>query len=178
MAAALLPWLAACGSTDNPSAATSSFNAKARKAHRAMVKPGEEDLAEMVAAVSAAKSGPPVELKFRLTQRPEIGHPLDLAVILVPDSAAVESVSASFQGSEGLDVVDGAQTTRVDKPTVGAPLRHTIRILPKRDGIFAVTAVVSVGSASETATRTFAIPVIAGEGLPEAPAKPAPVKGL
>lgn len=179
MAALALPGLAACGSADNPTSATSSFSAKARKAHKPLhAVPGEEDLAEMVTAVSATKTGPPVDMKFRLMQRPEIGQPVELAVILVPGSPALDSVSASFQVSEGLDIVEGAQTAKVEKPAMGAPLRHMLKILPKHNGIFAITAVVAVDSANETSNRTFAIPVISGDGLPDLPAKPVPAKGL
>ena len=51
------------------------------------------------------------------------------------------------------------------------PVRHTLRILPKRDGIFVVSAVVSVDTASESLSRTFSIPLIAGQGLGEFAAK-------
>jgi hypothetical protein len=46
-----------------------------------------------------------------------------------------------------------------------------VKILPKRDGIFALTAVVSFTSANLDSSRTFSIPVIAGEGLPDQVAK-------
>jgi len=56
----------------------------------------------------------------------------------------------------------------------GTPIRHVVRILPKRDGIFALTAVVSFSESNQDWTRTFSIPVIAGEGLPEQVATSAP----
>jgi len=162
----LLGQLAACGSADNPTAATSSRSAKSRKLHKPVAtKPGEEDLAEMVAAVSATKSGPPVEMKFSLSQRPEVGQVLNVGVAVIPLAPAPDSICVTFQAGDGLDIVDGSQLALVNKPTEGQPLRHVLRIMPKRDGIFTVIAVVTLGPATLNTTRTFSIPVIAGEGL-------------
>jgi hypothetical protein len=169
-----------CGSADNASAPLSSYNAKARKAHKQVPKaanPGQEDLSEMVAAVNASRLPAPMQMRFTLAQRPELGQPTDLYVALVPGLPSPDSVSISFQGSDGVDIVEGATMDKVDKPVEGTPLRHALKILPKRDGIFAVTAVVSTDLASQTTTRTFAIPVITGAGLPDLAAKPAVAKG-
>ncbi|HEY6482421.1 MAG TPA: hypothetical protein VIY54_02740 [Steroidobacteraceae bacterium] len=173
----LLLGLAACNSGSGPST-TGPFHHTGRpKVHApAPIVPGQEPLTEMVSAVSASNVGPPVQLKFNLLQRPEVGQPVDLAIALVPGTPAPDSVSAQFQVTDGLELMGGAQLQQVDKPPEGAPLRHMVKILAKRDGIFAVTAVVSVVSASETATRTFSIPVIAGAGLSEAQATPPAAK--
>jgi hypothetical protein len=164
-----------CGSGDQP-ATTMAASAKARKQAKAELstKPGQEDLADMVAAVGTTKAGTPVELKFALTTRPEVGQVMDLDVAVVPHEPIPESLSVSFQVADGLDIVDGSQLQRVDKLMDGTPIRHVVRILPKRDGIFALTAVVSFASSSQDWSRTFSIPVIAGEGLPEQVAKSAP----
>ena len=166
--------LSSCGSADNPNAPTGSLNAKARKAHQqpGPDMQGQQDMSEMVAAVSASKAGPPVQLKFSLVSRPEVGQPVDISVALIPGAPGVDSLSASFQANEGLEIVEGAKTEKVDKPAPGVPVRHTLKILPKRDGIFAVTATVAADSSNETSLRTFSIPVIAGNGLADSAGKP------
>jgi hypothetical protein len=125
----------------------------------------------MVAAVSASKAGPPVELKFSLPTRPEVGQVMDIDVAVVPRAPVPDTVSVSFQVVDGIDIVDGSQVEPVGNLVDGTPIRHVVRILPKRDGIFALTAVVSFTSANLDSNRTFAIPVIAGEGLPDQVAK-------
>jgi hypothetical protein len=125
----------------------------------------------MVAAVSASKPGPPVELKFVLTSRPEVGQVMNVDVAVVPRAPVPDSVAVTFQVTEGLEIVDGSELARVEKLADGAPIRHVVKILPKRDGIFTLTAAVSFTSATQDATRTFSIPVIAGEGMPEQIAK-------
>jgi hypothetical protein len=112
-----------------------------------------------------------VELKFELHQRPVVGQPVDIDFELIPISANLERVSARFQAEEGLELVGGSNIPQVEKPVEGAPIRHTVTIVPKRDGIFSVSVVVTVDSANQSLTRTFSIPVIAGEGLAELAAK-------
>lgn len=172
MCAAALLCLAGCGS-----GGTSSPTGHPSKSHHATAKPrpagvpGELPLADMVAAVSSSKAGPPIEIKFALPSRPEVGQVTEIEIAVVPRAPVPDSVSVSFQVVEGLEIVDGAQLQRVDHLVEGTPIRHVVKVIPKRDGIFALTAVASFVSASQDATRTFSIPVIAGEGLPEKVAK-------
>jgi hypothetical protein len=178
MAAGLVAGVPGCSSGEKPSAAPSAAPASA-KAHKpskgvSPAMPGAEDLGDMVAAVSSAKAGPPVEMKFALLTRPEVGQVMDLDVAVVPRTPVPESLSVSFQVVDGLDIVDGSQLERVDKLVDGTPIRHVVKILPKRDGVFTLTAVVSFVAANQDWSRTFSIPVIAGEGLPEQVAKSAP----
>jgi hypothetical protein len=175
LAAGLALGLCGCSSGDKPAASTAA-HPQSHKPSRSGVstKPGEEDLGEMVAAVSASKSGPPVEVRFFLPSRPEVGQAMDLDVAVVPRAPVPDNLSVSFQVVDGLDIVAGSQLERVDKLVDGTPIRHVVKILPKRDGIFALTAVVSFAAANQDLSRTFSIPVIAGEGLPERVAKGAP----
>jgi hypothetical protein len=163
--------VAGCGSGDPkaPSAATSVNSHKVKNA-AAPGKPGEASVGDMVAAVSASK-GPPLELKFSLPVRPEVGQATEIDVALIPSQPLPDSVSISFQVVDGLDIVDGSQMERVEKLTAGTPIRHVLKVLPKRDGIFALTAVVSYTASNQELNRTFSIPVIAGVGLTDQVAK-------
>jgi len=162
---------AGCGSGDQ-SAQSAATSVKSHKAKTAATpgKPGEVSLGDMVAAVSSSK-GPPVELKFSVPVRPEVGQPTEIDVALIPSQPLPDSVSISFQVVDGLDIVDGSQMERVDKLTAGTPIRHVLKVLPKRDGIFALTAVVSYTASSQEMNRMFSIPVIAGVGLTDQVAK-------
>jgi Translocon-associated protein beta (TRAPB) len=162
---------AACGSGDpkGQSAATSVKSHKVKSAG-APGKPGETSLGDMVAAVSASK-GPPVELKFSMPVRPEVGQAAEIDVAVIPSQPLPDSVSVSFQVVDGLDIVDGSQMERVEKLTAGTPIHHVLKVLPKRDGIFALTAVVSYTASNQEMNRMFSIPVIAGVGLTDQVAK-------
>jgi hypothetical protein len=162
---------AGCGSGDQAgqSAATSvkSHNGKTQGARS---KPGEVSVSDMVAAVSSSK-GPPVELRFSVPVRPEVGQATEIDVALIPSQPLPDSVSISFQVADGLDIVEGSRLERIEKLTAGSPIRHVLKILPKRDGIFALTAVVSYTASSQEMNRMFSIPVIAGVGLTDQVAK-------
>ncbi|MDB6090349.1 MAG: hypothetical protein JWN85_3133 [Gammaproteobacteria bacterium] len=169
VAAAWVLALNGCGSSTESS--TAAHGKKTAAKPKALADPARRDPADMVAAVSATKTGAPVQLKFELRQRPGVGQPLDVDIALIPGSPLVERVYAKFQPGEGMDLLDGGDLAPVEKPAEGVPIRHTVRVLPKRDGIFTVTATVGVDSATDSVARAFAIPVIAGEGLPELGAK-------
>jgi hypothetical protein len=161
--------LAGCGDRSQDSAGLTSI--KAHKTPKKTARPGQDNLADMVAAVSGAKGGPPVEMKFTLTSRPDVGQVVDVAVALVPRNPVPESVSGVFQAPEGLEIVEGSQLDRVEKLTDGSPIHHVVKIRAKRDGIFTVIATVTYQQANQEFLRTFSIPVIAGEGTPEQVAK-------
>jgi len=122
---------AGCGSGSQQGQSSTATVGKSHKARKSdgPSKPGEESLGDMVAAVSASK-GPPVELKFALPVRPEVGQVTDIDVALVTSQPVPESVSISFQVGDGLDIVDGSQMERIDKPAVGTPIRHVVRYFP------------------------------------------------
>jgi hypothetical protein len=159
----------ACGSQEKSSVPGAGVS----KTHKAKAaKPnGQPDLGDMVAAVGASRAGPPVEMKFLLSARPEVGQVVDVDVALIPRAPLPDTLAASFQAVEGLEIVDGAQLEQVEKLANGSPIHHIVKIIPKRDGIFALSAVVTFSQDNQDLNRTFSIPVIAGEGLPQHVAK-------
>ena len=128
----------------------------------------------MVSAVAANKpSALPIQVKFELRDRPRVGQPVNLDLAIVPMSAAVDRVSGKVEGEEGVDVVDGAEIAATDRPVEGAPIRQAVKVLPKHEGILTVHALVTVDSAGQTSSETYAIPLIAGDGSTDLPGKAA-----
>jgi hypothetical protein len=119
----------------------------------------------MVSAVSGARTGPAsVQLKFELRERPDVAQPLDIDLVILPGSATVDRLYGRVEVADGLQLTEGAQIAPSDRPGDGIPVRHSIKVLPTRDGIFTVNAVVSVDSAGQSWSQTFSIPVIVGAG--------------
>jgi hypothetical protein len=127
--------------------------------------------ADMVAAVSASKGGPPVALKFALHERPMVGEPIDVEVALIPTSPLVR-LFGRFHASTGLTLVKGGETPQYENPVAGEPLQHVVTVMANNDGIFYITAAVVADAENSSLTRTFSIPVIAGEGVTETAPKP------
>jgi hypothetical protein len=166
--AGLLLGLSACGSSSKSADAAHS---KQTSANKRVTDPATRPPEDMVAAVSIGKGGPPVGLKFELRASPQAGQLVDLDLAVLPDAAAIERIDGRFDGGESLSLVEGGDLGAVEKPTQGSVIRHVVRLLPKQDGIFTVTAAVTVTLANDSITRTFTIPVVVGEGLPELTAK-------
>lgn len=158
--------LAGCGSGSAPGAS----QAAARKIHAKVAQP--DGLSPgMVSGVAPPGAGPsPVQVKFELQGRPDVAQPLDVDVVIVPVYGSVDRIIGKMSADEGLDIVSGQDIPVVDKPVEGTPIHHSIKVVPKRDGIFTLTAVLTVDSTGQSTSQMFSIPVIAGAGLPDAPA--------
>lgn len=119
----------------------------------------------MVAAVAAGAGGGPVDIRFRLDQRPAVGQPLNLDVMVTAISP-VNSIRVVFQGGEGFEIRAGQQLGPVDHPEVGQGVEHRVTLMPRADGIFHVSAVALVEQATgQEVARTYSIPIIAGAGI-------------
>jgi hypothetical protein len=139
----------------------------------------DDAIARMVAGVTSVKPGStplPLQLKFDLRQRPEVAQPLDVDLAVIPLSGAIDRVFGKVAGEEGLELVSGGDLQEATKPVEGVPIQYSLRVLPKQDGIYTLTANISVDAGGVISTQTYTIPVIAGQGIPDLPAGPAPNK--
>jgi len=162
--------LAGCGSSSGSGHGAVGSNTK--KGHvQASADPAERPAADMVAGVSPSKGDTPVSLKFELRELPQAGQVLDVDIAVLPGSPAINRIYGKFQGGEGLDLVEGGELPSIDKPALGSTIRHVVRVLPKADGVFTVSATVSVDLADDSITRTYSIPVIVGDGLTQQTAR-------
>jgi len=127
--------------------------------------PGDLVSPNMVNAASGARTGPPaVQLKFELRERPDVAQPLDIDLVILPTSATLDRLYGRVETGDGLELADGAQIAPTERPVEGIPIRHSIKVLPKRDGIFTVSAVVTMDAAGQSWSQNFSIPVIVGAG--------------
>jgi hypothetical protein len=158
--------LAGCGSGSAPGggqAAARQTHAKAAQSDG--LSPG------MVSGVTPPGAGPsPVQVKFELQGRPDVAQPLDVDVVIVPVYGTVDRITGKMASDEGLDIVSGQDIPVADKPAEGTPIHHSVKVLPRHDGIFTLTAVVTVDSTGQSTSEAFSIPVIAGAGFPDVPA--------
>ena len=169
LAVAAAALLAGCGTHSD---GTPGTQAHVKTITRKAVDPAK-DTSHMVSAVAANKpSTLPVQLKFDLHDRPDIGQPLEVDLAIVPMSASVDRVAGSIQGEDGLEVLDGGQIAPTDHPTEGVPIRHSVKVLPKREGLFTLHAVLTVDAAGQASSGNYSVPVIAATKPPEASDKP------
>jgi hypothetical protein len=121
---------------------------------------------DMVAAVAASKdSSARVSVRFDLRHRPQVAQPLDLDLVILP-SAGLDRVSGKVEAGDGLELVSGADIPPTDRPAEDVPISHSIRVVPKREGVLTLSAIVSSESGGVPSSQTFSVPLIAiaGEG--------------
>jgi hypothetical protein len=163
--------LSACGSHQEPGAGT----AAASQAHKQATQAANGLSPGMVAAVAPPGAGPgSVQVKFELQGHPDVAQPLDVDVVIVPVVGNVERISGKFSADDGLEVVSGQDIPVADKPLEGTPIHHSVKVLPKRDGIFTLTATLAVDATGRSTTETYSMPVIAGAGFPGASTQAVP----
>jgi hypothetical protein len=163
-----------CGSGNTPAAAGAAAPPVVHKAAR----PADGRSRNMVNAVPETKEGPnPVQVKFQLRQRPDVSQPLDIDLVIVPVSGTVDRIAGKVEVEDGMELIDGGEIAAADRPVEGVDIPHAVKVLPKRDGIFTLTAVLSVDAAGQTIRQSFSIPVIAGAGMPDLPAPTRPAAG-
>jgi hypothetical protein len=161
-----------CGS-HSPEAGPAG-QAASKIAARKPVSPTDELSPNMVSAVASNKpSALPLQVKFELRDRPGIGQPVDVDLAIVPMSASVDRVSGKVEGEDGLDLIEGGEIAASDRPVEGVPIRHSIKVLPRREGIFTVRAVLTVDASGVSTTESYSLPVIASTATAEDPPTPA-----
>ena len=164
--------LCACGSSDK---SAQSQAAAARNSHK-VLSPAQTLARNMVSAATQTKPGSapiPLQVKFALRARPDVAQPLDIDLQLVPTASNLDRIFGKVEGDEGLELVGSDELAEAEKPVENTPIDRSIKVLPKRNGIYLVTAIVSVDMGGQISTQTFQIPVIAGPGIPDLPVKPA-----
>ncbi len=139
-------------------------------------KPTSAGLApEMVAAVPAGRASTAISVHFALAKPPQVGEafPVDIAIVPHED---FNTVSASFDGMDGLAVTVGSTMEPVTSVKLESILEHQLVLLPAREGVYVITATVETDSPEGTVSRVFSLPVIvAATETPEtAPAAAAP----
>jgi hypothetical protein len=151
------------GSSRHPTAAHPPPQTHAPQA----VDPSAKALEAMVEAVGPAGAQPPLELRFSIRDRPQVGQRDEIDYALVPQVSGLESIRLVFGSSGGgLRVVSHGPALAAIKPASGVPIFGSVTVQPVKAGLFTLTAAVAVesGTSPSVVVWPFTIPVIAGEG--------------
>lgn len=126
--------------------------------------PAAKALAGMVEAVGPSGGQPPVELRFSIRDRPQIGQEDEIDYALIPQVPGLETVRLVFGALTGLQVMSHGPTLAAIKPASGVPIFGSVTVRPIKSGLFTLTAAVAVESPGQSVVWPFTIPVITGEG--------------
>jgi hypothetical protein len=165
LAAAAL--LGGCGSHSSGTAGGTPAKAVAAKP----VKPIDELSRDMVSAVASNKpSTLPLQVKFELRDRPDVGQPVELDLAIVPMSASVDRVSGKVEAEDGIQLLEGSEIAAAERPVEGVPIHHHLKVVPKREGIYTVRALLTVDAAGVPSSDAYSLPVIVATAEPTASA--------
>jgi hypothetical protein len=164
-AAALL--LAACDDAPTGQPSQPGAAAKPVKSAEVVLPP------EFVAAVSAGRNSSVISVHFALRNSPTVNQALPVDIAIVPHQSFT-AVRAHFDSRDGLVVATGNELTALTDPKPEKPIEHELVLMPGKDGVFMVSAIVETEGLDGTISRVFSIPVIVAPPAAAAPAAPVP----
>ncbi len=129
--------------------------------------PAAQALAAMVEAVGPSGAQGPIELRFSIRNRPQVGEDDEIDYALIPQVAGLETIRLAFGALDGLQVVSHGPALAAIKPAGGVPIFGSVTVRPVKAGLFMLTVAVAVESSNGSVVWPFNIPVIAGEGPAE-----------
>jgi hypothetical protein len=157
--------LAACSGGSNPAATATPSKRQAAQAASSAAKKGPtiaEQTAGMVSAVSLGKSALPVGLKFELAARPEVGRPLAINLVVLPQIAA-ESGSIAVTSADGFEPLAAGAAADLAAVAPEEAYRRSIKVTPARPGVLLLTLGVSLKHDENSETREFSVPILVEE---------------
>lgn len=158
---ALAAVLAACGRGEEEQAAATGTPAAAGAPAQGAAAPAESpDDKHLANAVVTGKVGAPVDLKYDVLAKPDVGQPFEIELALLPRLAA-DVLEVEVTGIPGLTVVSGG-ATRFEGVTAGE--RYVAKALVQADapGIYYANVVAKMVTQVQTEARTFSVPVVVG----------------
>jgi hypothetical protein len=127
---------------------------------------------DMVAAVSSAQSSSVIGVHFALRATPTVNAALPVDVAIVPHRD-YSSLIVHFDSQDGLAVTIGNVLGPKTDLGVEVPVTHQLVLLPTKEGMFMVNAVVDTEGADGNTTRVFSMPVIVSATPAAPPSAPA-----
>ena len=114
----------------------------------------------MANAVATGKVGAPVDLKYDVLAKPDVGQPFEVELAFLPRLAA-DAMEIEVTGIPGLTVVSGG-ATRFEGVTAGE--RYVAKALVQADapGIYYANVIAKMITQVQTEARTFSVPVVVG----------------
>ena len=156
--------LAACGYFGGGSQPVAAAHSPPKASAPQATDPAAKALAGMVEAVGPSGTQPPVELRFSIRDRPQVGQDDEIDYALVPQAPGLETIRIVFGALGGLQVASHGPALAAIKPATGVPIFGSVTVRPVKAGLFTLTAAVAIESSGESVVWPFNIPVIAGEG--------------
>jgi len=156
--------VSACGqSSPNPGITHAARQSKANLPSSGQPAKGID--ADMVSAVNVnGTSSALFTMKFKLGSKPAVTAPVQITVLMIPaPGAGISHLHVSFQPGDGLQLQSDHNVDLTDLSS-DTPIEQQVTVVPQQSGVLNLNATVLVDTATESISRTYAIPLIAGDG--------------
>jgi len=168
---ALAAVLAACGRGEEQAAVTQAPSATAEGGATSAAPVETPEDKRLANAVPTGKTAAPVDLKYDVLAKPQVGQPFEIELALLPRLAA-DALEVEVTGIPGLAIVSGG-VAKFEGVSSGD--RHVVRVLVQADaaGIYYANVVARMITQSRSEARTFSVPVVVGNVAAVQKAEPA-----
>ncbi len=151
--------IAACGRGEEEQAASTPAAAPAPAGEVAAPVESPDDK-RMANAVATGKLGAPVDLKYDVLAKPDVGQPFEIELALLPRLAA-DALEVEVTGIPGLTVVSGG-ASRFEGVTAGERYVAKALVQAEAPGIYYANVIAKMITQVQTEARTFSVPVVVG----------------
>jgi hypothetical protein len=164
VALGLAALVSACGqSSSNPGITHAARQSKASAQPSGKSAKGIDP--DMVSAVNVnGTSSALFTMKFKLGSKPVVTTPVQVTVLMIPaPEAGISHLHVSFPPGDGLQLQSEHNVDLTDL-SPDTPIEQQVIVVPQQSGVLNLNATVLVDTATESISRTYAIPLIAGDG--------------
>jgi len=161
--------LAGCGKSADEKAAEALAPTKVTKKPGAGPESKPED--RMANAVVSGKTTAPVELKYDLAAKPDVGQPIEITLAFQPRLPA-DTLQVEVSAVPGLTLVS-AGAPKFQKVVSDQTYTSKVLVQASQPGVYYVNVLARMITQVQSEVRTFSVPVVVGT-VPVVAEKPAP----
>jgi hypothetical protein len=165
--------VAGCGSKEQEQAAATPAPEAPAPAAPAPAAATPEEVAKdarMASAVADGKTTAPVDLRYDIATKPDVGQAFEVELELKPRVSA-DALDVEIGDSPGLTIV-GERVARFANVGAGQGYSFKVLVSGASAGLYYISVIATVSSKVQTEVRAFTIPVVIGTPAPAAAQKP------
>jgi len=117
--------------------------------------------AKLVSAVGSSATSQPIQVKFRIRNRPTLGVPLEILVSVTPvQDVQINRIQGSFLTDSGLKL----QSERsFEQDDLREAVQRTVTVVPQQPGVLDLNATFTLELGDRSVSCSYAIPVIVSD---------------
>jgi len=132
-----------------------------------------EKQSRLADAVADSKTTAPVDMKYDLLARPELGVPFEIELTFSPRLPA-DAIEVEINEAPGLTIV-GEKVAKFTPVEAGQTYTSKVLVQGDKPGLYYVGVVAKMSTQVQTETRAFAVPVVIGNPAAAIPSSLLPI---